>query len=166
MPWVYEFSCQQCQKTFEVPSCSIADRSRRFLYCSPACYNVAKLDNRRGAFITCATCKKEFYVMPSRLKQAATQGAKTRYCSMKCYKKDGDLNPFWGKQHKPEVVMRFLVNPNRRIFPPGRANPNYRRWYFDPTRSHNPARSRNTPAPSPPRAPSSHPDGRPTPIAA
>lgn len=84
--------------------------------------------NRRGAYFTCATCGKEFYVYPSYLRKAAKRGVDPKYCSMKCYDRTGDNNPFWGKNHKTESIKKMTENPNRPKFKTGEGNPNFVRF--------------------------------------
>jgi ssDNA-binding Zn-finger/Zn-ribbon topoisomerase 1 len=86
---------------------------------------------RNGVFLYCETCKKEFYVYPSRLKQAESNGCVTRYCSMKCYVKRGEANPFWGKRHSSDSVKKMVAHPNRPRFAPGELNPNFVRFGKD-----------------------------------
>ena len=79
---------------------------------------------RRGAWLKCKTCNKEFYVMPERLKRKF----QPKYCSSKCYNKHGENNPFWGKKHSIETINKFMKNPNRHIFKTGKNNPNFVRF--------------------------------------
>ena len=62
---------------------------------------------RTGFFGNCATCRREFYVYPSRLKQQPN----VRYCSVKCYDKHGANNPFFGRTHSKEAVEKIQVTP-------------------------------------------------------
>lgn len=78
---------------------------------------------RRGAWLKCETCRKEFYVFPSRIKTA-----NPRFCSVKCYKKDGKNNPMWGKKHSIEVLEKLANHPNRYKFKTGKDNPNFVRY--------------------------------------
>lgn len=86
---------------------------------------------RRGAYFICETCGKEFYVMPCHIKQHQQKGSKIRFCTMKCYDKTGDKNPFWGKKHTPESKDKFKNNPNRPKFGFGKDNPNFIRYGED-----------------------------------
>lgn len=70
--------------------------------------------------ITCKTCGCEFKVFPSRLKLGMV-----KYCSMKCYQKEGDKNPFYAKQHTEESIEKMASHPNRPRFKVGESNPNY-----------------------------------------
>ncbi len=64
---------------------------------------------RRGAFIECEGCHRQFYVHPSRLKRAVN----VRFCSQACYDKRGEKNPFWGKAHSAETVIKMIGSPVR-----------------------------------------------------
>ncbi len=83
---------------------------------------------RKGAYLKCETCGDEFYVTPCRMRQTERNGNTIRFCSMPCYIKVGDKNPFWGKKHSPETVEKFAANPNRKYFQTGQANPNFVRY--------------------------------------
>lgn len=83
---------------------------------------------RKGEWIECETCHRLFYVMPARIRQAQRQGAAIRFCSMACYDKTGEKNPFWGKKHSPETVTQFIENPDRNRFALGDANPDAHRF--------------------------------------
>lgn len=50
----------------------------------------------------CKICKKEFYIIASRINTA-------KYCSLNCYNKKGIIHPLWGKHHseKTKQKMRF-----------------------------------------------------------
>lgn len=89
---------------------------------------------RKGIFVACETCKAEFYVYPSRAKQAAKNGFAIRFCSQACYKKTGDKNPMYGRKHTKESIEKFKAHPNRQIFKMGLENPNFVRFGsdFDP----------------------------------
>jgi hypothetical protein len=82
-------------------------------------YSKPKRD-RKGAYITCETCKKEFYVMPERLKRKNLP----KFCSQKCYIKTGDKNPFWGKKHTKKSIIKMVNNPSRYSFKEGLKNYN------------------------------------------
>lgn len=113
------------------------------MYCSAVCYQSAQnLERRKGGYVTCETCGKEFYVTRARLRQVQRQGASIRYCSMACYQKEGDKNPFWGKRHKEETKVKWVENPNRYVFASGKANPNYRRWEYVPYKRQHPSSAR------------------------
>lgn len=58
---------------------------------------------RKGAWLACETCKKEFYVHPSRL----TRNVSVRFCSASCYKKDGNNNPFYGGRHATSLKEKW-----------------------------------------------------------
>lgn len=85
---------------------------------------------RRGAWVECQTCGREFYVNPARLRQVAAKGYNVRFCSKSCYGtgKEGSGNPFYGRTHSEETKTRFLENPNRHIFEKGAENPNTDRF--------------------------------------
>lgn len=87
-----------------------------------------QLRKRNGAFLSCETCKREFYIPPSRIREAEKNGHTTRYCSIKCYRKNGAANPFWGKRHTVESKKKMSSNPNRSKFPKGSENPNFIRY--------------------------------------
>jgi hypothetical protein len=139
MTWIYGFKCITCGKTFEVLAGAIKDSSRSFMYCSTACY---RAEPKSGGYVTCETCKRDFFVNSARIKQSARNGTAIRFCSMTCYIKTGDKNPFWGHQHKRETVVKLLNHPNRFKFPSGKNNPNYKRWEYRPSRRTNPAAAR------------------------
>lgn len=83
---------------------------------------------KTGSYLKCETCGKEFYVNTSRVRQTRKNGNTIRYCSMKCYKKDGDKNPFHGKKHTKESINKMLSNPDYRHFGKGEDNPNFVRF--------------------------------------
>jgi hypothetical protein len=86
---------------------------------------------RKGVFLACETCKSEFYVMPSRLRQAEKHGVTVRYCSMTCYGKHGTSNPFHGKTHAKVSIERMISHPNRPKFKADATNPNIVRFGSD-----------------------------------
>lgn len=86
---------------------------------------------RRGAYFKCEKCGKEFYVYPSYIKKSQEKGSYPRFCSMKCYDKTGDNNPFWGKRHKTESIEQMTNHPNRPVFGKGKDNPNAVRYGED-----------------------------------
>ncbi len=81
---------------------------------------------RRGAYFLCESCKKEFYLYPCYLRRK--NGSKARFCSMKCYDKRGEKNPFYGKKHSEDSLRKMLNHPNRQIFKTGKDNPNFVRF--------------------------------------
>jgi len=83
---------------------------------------------RKGVFLKCETCGREFYVYPAYLRKSAKRGANVRFCSMKCYDKTGDKNPFWGKKHNKESIVKVVGHPNRPRFKLGSDNPNFIRF--------------------------------------
>lgn len=91
---------------------------------------------RKGQFLSCETCKREFYVPPSRIKYAASRGMRIRYCAMACYKKDGANNPFWGKRHHESSIKAMADSPTRSRFKTGSDNPNFVRYGKDFTPKH------------------------------
>lgn len=72
---------------------------------------------RGGAWISCETCKQEFYVFPSRMKDG-----NPRFCSQKCYIREGNRNPFYGGKHSQKSSQ------NRNKFKTGKENPNFIRF--------------------------------------
>lgn len=84
--------------------------------------------NRRGQYFKCETCGDEFYVYPSYIKKAEKRGASIRFCSMKCYDKTGDNNPFFGHTHKEDSIRKMAAHPKRSRFKPGKENPNFVRF--------------------------------------
>lgn len=136
--WITGFKCLECGKDFEVRGYSLQDKKRSFSFCSQECYTACRTKSRKGGHVECETCKRVFFVTAARVRQTARNGSSIRFCSMKCYTKTGDKNPFWGQKHKAETVAKFLTNPNRYIFPTGRNNPNYKRWERSPARRSNP----------------------------
>lgn len=83
---------------------------------------------RRGAYFLCDTCKKEFYVFPSYIRKAEKKNIHIRFCSMKCYDKTGEKNPFWGKKHTEESIRKMAEHPNRPSFKHGKLNYNFIRF--------------------------------------
>ncbi len=83
---------------------------------------------RRGAYLRCETCGDEFYIYQSQVKKAQARGHKVRYCSMKCYAKDGENNPFHGKKHREDSILKMSEHPNRPKFKAGPDNPNFVRY--------------------------------------
>ena len=63
--------------------------------------------NRLGIYLTCRTCGASFYVTRGRVKQSAQKSIEIKYCSMQCYDKRGDKNPFWGKTHSDKTIKGF-----------------------------------------------------------
>lgn len=88
----------------------------------------AQRKSRTGVYLKCESCQQDFYVTPSRIKQAEKQGATTRYCSMKCYDKNGDKNPFFNRTHSQDSVAKMAASPNRPRFAVGGQNPNVVRF--------------------------------------
>ena len=80
---------------------------------------------RRGKYFKCETCGDEFYVMPSHVKKSVENGTRIRFCSMKCYVRTGDKNPFWGRRHSAESVKKMVAHPDRPRFLAGDLNPNF-----------------------------------------
>lgn len=83
---------------------------------------------RKGSYFICETCGDEFYLCPSFIRQHEKHGSKIRFCSMKCYDKTGDKNPFHGKKHTTESKNKMSENPNRPKFQRGENNPNFLRY--------------------------------------
>ena len=83
---------------------------------------------RRGEYYKCETCGEEFYISPSYIKKTLKRGYNIRYCSMECYDKYGDKNPFWGKTFSEESLERIINHPNRNVFKTGEDNPNFVRF--------------------------------------
>jgi hypothetical protein len=83
---------------------------------------------RKGEFLSCIKCGKEFYVYPSTLKKSKKRGSYPQYCSMACYDKTGENNPFWGKNHSAASIDKMVDNPNRPRFLSGKDNPNFIRF--------------------------------------
>src|SRR5882762_1646444 len=86
-----------------------------------------QLKKRRGAYFCCETCSNEFYLSPSYLRKAEKRGVRIRFCSMKCYDKTGDKNPFWGKTQSAESISKMTSHPNRPKFT-AEKNPNLVRF--------------------------------------
>lgn len=86
---------------------------------------------RRGVYFKCETCGEEFYVFPSYLRKSQKAGIQIRFCSMKCYDKKGENNPFWGKKHKKSSIKKMVIHPNRSRFGFGEDNPNFVRFGED-----------------------------------
>lgn len=93
----------------------------------PTPYQIIKFSNqertRKGRWIKCGKCGREFYVYPSRLKQG-----NPKFCSRKCYDRFDRNNPFFGKKHSAESIEKMFNHPNRRSFKKGEENPNFKRW--------------------------------------
>ena len=85
---------------------------------------------RIGRYFTCETCAREFYVFPSYIRKATSNGWKIRFCTMKCYSKTGSRNPFYGRRHGAQTRERIRKSESRHSFVSGRTNPNSSR--FDP----------------------------------
>lgn len=83
---------------------------------------------RRGQYFLCETCGKEFYVYPSYIRKANKLGSTIRYCSMACYDKTGENNPFHGKRHSKESKKMMSQSPTRSRFGVGEDNPNFVRY--------------------------------------
>ena len=86
------------------------------------------VQKRRGAYFKCETCGCEFYVFPSIIRKAEKRGHSIRYCSMGCYDKTGDNNPFWGKNHSKKSIKKMGEHPDRSRFKNGKDNPNFIRF--------------------------------------
>lgn len=89
----------------------------------PTTYSIMKTSQqkrpRKGAFIICEKCGKEFYVYKSRIEKA-----NPRFCSNKCYDKTAENNPNWRKPWKKSQRDAFYANPNRPKFKSDSTNPN------------------------------------------
>ena len=83
---------------------------------------------RTGSYFKCETCGDEFYLCPSFIRIHEKNGSKIRFCSMKCYKKTGDDNPFHGRKHSIESKKKMTEHPNRPRFQRGENNPNFIRY--------------------------------------
>jgi len=91
-----------------------------------------------GKWIECETCKRPFYVCPSRLRQVKKKGFVIRYCSRKCRPYHKEFNPFWRKHHSEETIAKMMQHPNHPKFvsglvdlnaqPRGVSNPNLTRY--------------------------------------
>jgi len=79
---------------------------------------------RKGAWLKCATCNKEFYCFPERFRRKS----QPKYCSMKCYDKTGNKNPFHGEKHSIITKEKWVNNPNRNKFKKAENNPNFIRY--------------------------------------
>lgn len=88
---------------------------------------------RQGKWLICQTCRQKFYVYPCRIKKGMV-----KFCGMKCYRKDGDFNPFHGKKHSVNSIQKMVTNPNRVRFGLGKQNPNHMRYgeYFSGSSLH------------------------------
>lgn len=78
----------------------------------------------KGVWIECETCKRPFYVFPSRLRQAERKGAVIRYCSRKCRPYSKEFNPFWRRHHSEEAIAKMMEHPSHPVFVSGPTNPN------------------------------------------
>lgn len=83
---------------------------------------------RRGAYFICETCKEEFYAYPSYIRRLAKKDKHPRFCSMACYDKTGEKNPFYGKHPSKEAIVKMVSHPNRPRFGRGEDNPNFSRY--------------------------------------
>lgn len=72
--------------------------------------------------IKCNTCGTIFNVPPSRFKIG-----RVKYCSRKCYKRNGEKNPFYCKKHSIKSISKMSNHPNRPKFKSGIENPNYKK---------------------------------------
>jgi hypothetical protein len=89
---------------------------------------IVKKYNRKGEYLICKSCGNEFYVTPSYIKKALLNNNNIQYCSMKCYDKSGENNPFYGKTFSKESLEKLINNPNRSKFKSGKQNPNYSKY--------------------------------------
>ena len=92
---------------------------------------VKQKKKRRGAYFICETCGEEFYVMPSYIKWHEKNNTQIRFCSMKCYDKTGEKNPFFGKKHTTKSIEKMSNHSNRSKFGCGKENPNFIRFGED-----------------------------------
>lgn len=92
----------------------------------------ADIEGLSGSHFICKTCNKPFYVQPCRSKLGMV-----KYCSMRCYIKRGEKNPFWGKTHKQKSINKMLANPNRSSFKEGKDNPAWKEKLTSYTGVHN-----------------------------
>jgi len=69
-------NCLNCGKLFQVKH----DRKK---FCNSQCFRDYLKINRKGKYIKCKVCRKEFYIMPGDV-------GRKFYCSRKCYFKDKD----------------------------------------------------------------------------
>jgi 5-methylcytosine-specific restriction endonuclease McrA len=83
---------------------------------------------RRGAYFRCESCGDEFYVSPSYVRKSKENGTRIRFCSMKCYDKKGEKNPFFGGKHSKKSIQKMKDHPNRSRFFAGDLNPNFTRF--------------------------------------
>ena len=93
-------------------------------------YIKTKQGNRKrtGSYFKCETCGEEFYVCPSFIRTHEKNDSKIRYCSMACYKKTGEDNPFHGKKHSKKSIKKMSEHPNRPKFKRGEDNPNFSKY--------------------------------------
>jgi hypothetical protein len=91
-------------------------------------YIILVQKKRNGEYHKCESCGEEFYIRPCYIRKAIKMGCPIRFCSMECYDKNGDKNPFWGKTFSPEVREKRKNNPNIPKFKTGKDNPNFIRF--------------------------------------
>lgn len=89
---------------------------------------------RRGRWVECQICGRDFYVTPARIKAVEAKGYHIRFCSKACYGKGkaGEGNPFWGRKHTEATKTRFKEHlkehPTRPRFRADATNPNEARF--------------------------------------
>ena len=109
--------CLICNKEFKTKLSRIKKGYGK--YCSQQCYSIGsrgKRNIKKGYYIECLICKKEFYIEPSQLKSK-------KFCSRKCFAqskrnkplteghknnikkslKRGETHPFYGKHHNQKM---------------------------------------------------------------
>ena len=106
------FQCKQCGKEFYRTK-SYIDRGHQVQFCSGECKarsqsagtyirRTSKMGpERTGQEFTCMACGEAFYRRPSFIKRGITKTCGKRECISVSMQKEN--NPFWGKDHSPEV---------------------------------------------------------------
>ncbi len=120
------FQCEQCGETF-YRSPSYLKRGYNVRYCSRRCYSAAceegafvrpgPRENRKtGQHFDCPICGEKFYRKPSLIKRGITKTCGKSECLSQWMQKEN--NPFWGKEHSPEVKRKLseakTAKPNGR----------------------------------------------------
>jgi very-short-patch-repair endonuclease len=81
-------NCDNCKKPIYRNNVRLLN-NKRFNSCSIECSGVLLRKDKIN--LICEVCKKDFFVYPSRIKQAKERNQKIRYCSSECRCKDKDV---------------------------------------------------------------------------
>ena len=111
------FTCQKCGVEFYRGPYYLG-RGHQVRYCSKGCYSAACADgdftrpgprpNRRlGKVLQCIVCGGDFYRKRSSISRGIFKTCGKKECVSESMKREG--NPFWGKEHSPEVREALSV---------------------------------------------------------